>query len=85
MMPRQARGSVIRKKTAASFMPRMRAACSSWPSMASKAARAGLNTSGKATTEAAMTAPCQVKIRLMPKVSCSHPPSQPRRPMSTSR
>ena len=84
-MPRQASGSVTRQSTPHSLTPSTRAACSSRPSTASNAARAGLNTSGNATTLAAITAPCQVKIRLMPKVSCSQPPSQPLRPSSTSR
>ena len=47
--------------------PSVRAACSSCESTVSKAARADLHTSGKPTTAAAITAPCQVKIRRMPK------------------
>ena len=50
-----------------------------------QAARAGLKTRGKATTVEAITAPCQVKMRLMPKLSCSQMPRVPRRPSSTSR
>src|SRR5450830_382969 len=84
-IPRQASGKVTRKKMPISEMPSTRAACSSSPSTASKAARAGLKTSGKATTVEAITAPCQVKIRLMPKCSCSQMPRVPRRPSSTSR
>src|SRR5450830_13930 len=84
-MPRQASGKVTRKKIAISEMPSTRAACSSCPSTASKAARAGLKTRGKATTVEAMTAPCQVKMRLMPKLSCSQMPKVPRRPSSTSK
>jgi hypothetical protein len=84
-MPRQASGSVTRKKTAAAPIPSTRAACSSCASTFSKAARADLQTNGKATIAAAITAPCQVKMRLMPNVRSSQPPSQPRRPITTSR
>ena len=44
-----------------------------------------LNTSGNATTMAAITAPCQVKIRRMPKCSISQLPSALCEPISTSR
>src|SRR3990167_2036608 len=84
-MPRQASGSVTRQNTPASEMPSTRAASCNCGSTASKAARAGLNTSGNATTVAAITAPVSVKMSWMPNVSCSQPPSQPLRPSSTSR
>ena len=84
-MPRQASGKVTRKNTATLPRPSTRAACSSCMSTPSNAARADLQTNGKATIAAAITAPCQVKIRLMPKLRSSQPPSQPRRPMTTSR
>ena len=83
--PRQAIGSVTRKNSAHSPRPSTRAARSSCGSTPSKAARADFITSGNATIVAAITAPCQVKIRLMPKLSHSQAPSQPRLPMITSR
>ena len=83
-MPRAASGKVTRKKIPASHTPSTRAALSSWLSTFSKAARADLNTSGKATTEAAITAPCQVKTSSMPQPA-SVSPMTPRRPSSTSR
>ncbi len=84
-MPRQASGKVMRKNTAASDTPSVRAAFSSWPSTPSNAARAGLNTSGSEATAAAITAACQVNTRLMPNHDCSHTPIGPLRPISTSR
>ena len=83
-MPRAASGSVTRKNTPAWHTPSTRAAFSSCASTFSKAARADLNTSGNATTAAAMTAPCQVKTSSMPQPA-SVSPSTPRRPSSTSR
>ena len=50
-----------------------------------QAARADLKTKGKATTVAAMTAPCQVNIKVMPKWSCNQAPTTPLRPKMTSR
>ncbi|MNQ93372.1 hypothetical protein D3C85_1088350 [compost metagenome] len=83
-MPRAAKGRVTRKNTPASPTPSTRAAFSSWLSTFSNAARADLNTSGNATTDAAITAPCQVKTSSMPQPA-SVSPMMPRRPSSTSR
>ncbi|KAG1182371.1 hypothetical protein G6F35_015621 [Rhizopus arrhizus] len=83
-MPRAAKGKVTRKHTPASPTPSTRAAFSSWLSTFSKAARADLNTSGKATTDAAITAPCQVNTNSMPHPA-SVSPMTPRRPSKTSR
>ena len=84
-MPGVAIGSVIRKKTAHSPSPSTLAAFSSCGSTASNAVRADFSSSGKATSVAAITAPCQVKISWIPKAWCSQAPSQPRRPITTSR
>ena len=67
-----ASGSVTRTKTAHSPGPRPRAAFER-PSTASKAARAALETSGKRHHAAAITAPCQVKIRVMPNLRSQWP------------
>ncbi|OJH79874.1 MAG: hypothetical protein BSK19_06180 [Stenotrophomonas maltophilia] len=84
-IPRHASGRVMRKNTAASDTPSVRAACSNWPSTSSNAARAGLNTSGNDATAAAITAACQVNTRLMPNHDCNQAPIGPLRPISTSR
>ena len=84
-MPRVASGSVTRKKTATGARPSTLAASSTCASTDSNAARADLQTNGKATIAAAITAPCQVKTRRMPKLLSSQAPSQPLRPTSTSR
>src|SRR5471032_2382265 len=73
--PRQASGKVTRRNTPNGPMPSTLAACSSCVSTVSNAARAPFSTSGNATTAAAITAACQVKIRLMPKLCCSHAPA----------
>ncbi len=84
-MPRQASGRLMRKNTAAEFDPKVRAARSSCGSTSRNAARAARRISGNAAIAAAITAPCQVKMRLMPNAPCSQPPMTPLRPSTTSR
>src|SRR5471032_1025285 len=83
--PRQASGSVTRRNTPNGAIPSTRAACSNCRSTVSNAERADFKISGSDTTAAAITAACHVKIRLMPNARCSHAPSQPLRPNTTSR
>ncbi len=82
IMPGSVRGSVIVINTRQRPAPSVRAACSSLRSTPSSPRRIARTISGNDITAAAMTAPRQLKAKLMPNHSYRRSPINPRRPMA---
>ena len=84
MSPRQASGSVTRRKAAKGPQPSVRASPTRRGSTSSKAVRAERTSSGNDITAIASTTAFQVKTTTMPWLA-SQPPSGERRPSASSR